>query len=196
MQEYGCVQPNQKVRIMADPSPYSDLIHLLREATPLVAVTVSLVAVIVAPFVSWKIAKRQIRASNVSSKRQVWIDELRREVAVSLTLAAHIQELHRPDPDLNRKEFLATMDDKAAAQFRLNETQMLIKLRLNPNETSHNELLAAFEELRQATPDPQPGETEEDQQRLVAEFKTVRAKVLTVTQKILKNEWERVRVGE
>ena len=57
---------------MDDPSTWKDLVLVISAAT-------ALVAVIVAPLVSWNIAKRQITASNVSSRRQVWIDELRVE---------------------------------------------------------------------------------------------------------------------
>ena len=78
---------------MGDASTSLDIVPIISAAT-------ALAAVIVSPLVSWiiakrqiDIAKRQISATNVSSKRQVWIDELRRDVAEALVLASRIEEL-------------------------------------------------------------------------------------------------------
>lgn len=181
---------------MDDPSTWTDLVPVISAAT-------ALVAVIVSPLMSWKIAKRQIdiakrqiTASNVSSKRQVWIDELRKDVAEALALASRIEELKRPSPDLRREEHLDLFDRRMEAALRTFELLMRIKLRLNPNEQEHNDLVAAFQEMSRAAPDPQPGETDEDRRTLQAEFGAARDKVLGVTQKILKSEWNRVRKGE
>ena len=85
--------------------------------------SVALISLIVAPIVQWKIAKRQAKlqeqialrqtelqsqvakrqaADNISAKRQVWIDELRKEVAEYLTLTARLEELRRPSKGLKR----------------------------------------------------------------------------------------------
>ena len=78
---------------MGDASTSLDIVPIISAAT-------ALAAVIVSPLVSWILAKRQIdiakhqiSATNVSSKRQVWIDELRRDVAEALALASRIEEL-------------------------------------------------------------------------------------------------------
>jgi hypothetical protein len=174
---------------MDDPSPWQDLV-------PVISVVTALVAVIIGPLVSWKIANRQITASNVSSKRQVWIDELRKDVAEALALLSRIEELKRPSHDLNREEQLDVFDRRMESELRAIELLMRIKLRLNPNEQDHNDLLTAFQELFCAAPDPQSGETDEARQRLQAEFGARRENVLKITQKILKSEWNRVRRGE
>lgn len=174
---------------MDDPFSWKDLV-------PVISATTALVAVAVSPFVSWKIAKRQINASNVSSKRQVWIDELRKDVAEALALLSRIEELKRPNPELTPQEQLDVFDKRMEAQLRAIELLMQIKLRLNPNEQDHNDLVKAFQSLNNASSDPQPGETEEDRRRLQAEFASARDNVLAVTQKILKSEWNRVRRGE
>ena len=174
---------------MDDSSLWKDLVPVISAAT-------ALVAVIVSPLVSWNIAKRQITASNVSSKRQVWIDELRRDVAEALALASRIEELRRPSPELSREEQMDVFDRRMEAELRAIELLMRIKLRLNPNEQEHNDLLAAFQELGRAAPDPQPGETDEARRRLQAEFGAARDNLLEITQKILKSEWNRVRRGE
>jgi hypothetical protein len=169
---------------------------LWKELVSVISVATALVAVIVGPLVSWKIAKRQITASNVSSKRQVWIDELRRDVAEALALLSRIQELKRPSPDLGREEQLDVFDRRMEAELRAIELLMRIKLRLNPNEQEHNELVTAFQEASRVAPDPQWGETDEARRRLQAEFGAARDNVLEITQKILKSEWNRVRRGE
>ena len=174
---------------MDDPSTWKDLVSVISAATALVAVVVS-------PIVSFKIAKRQINASNVSSKRQVWIDELRKDVAEALALISRVQELKRPSPDLSREEQLGVFDRRVEAELRATELLMRIKLRLNPNEEEHNDLVRAFQALSSASPDPKPDETDEQKLKLLAGFFSARDKVLAITQKILKSEWNRVRKGE
>lgn len=181
---------------MSDPPTSSDLV-------PIISVTTALAAVIISPLVSWIVAKRQIdiakhqiTASNVSSKRQVWIDELRRDVAEALALASRTEDLRRPSHDLNREEQLDVFDGRMEAELKTLELLMRIKLRLNPNEQAHNDLVAAFRQLSGAARDPQPGETEADRQRLQTEFRAARDNVLAITQTILKSEWDRVRRGE
>lgn len=181
---------------MDDASTWKDLVPVISAAT-------ALVAVIVSPLVSWNLAKRQIdiakhqiNASNVSSKRQVWIDELRKDIAEVLALTSRIEELKRPNPDLSKEELLDVFDKRMEAQLRAIELYMRIKLRLNPNEQEHKDLLSAFQALSHASPDPQPGETGEERRRLQAAFVSARDNVLEITQKILKNEWNRVRRGE
>ena len=170
---------------MDDPS-------ILKDWVPLISAATALVAVIVSPFVSWKIAKRQINASNVSSKRQVWIDELRKDVAEALAVIARIQELKRPNPGLIREELLDIFDKRMEAQLRAIELRMRITLRLNPNEQDHIDLEEAFRNLSDSSPDPKPNETEQDLLALQKKFASARDEVIKITRKILKIEWNRV----
>ena len=55
------------------------------ELISLLSALVALVAVIVGPIVTWRIAKRQIQASVVSANRQNWINDLREAVAGFIT---------------------------------------------------------------------------------------------------------------
>lgn len=174
---------------MDDPAVFRDWVPVISAAT-------ALVAVIMSPLVSWIIAERQINASNVSSKRQVWIDELRRDVAEALTLISRIQELMRPSPELNRDEHLDVFDRRMEAELRATELLIRIKLRLNPNERVHKDLEEALRKLRNASPDPALGETDEDRRALQRHFVSARDEVLTITQQILKSEWNRVRMGK
>ena len=164
--------------------------------TSIISALTALVAVIISPIFSWKLAARQITASNVSSKRQVWIDELRKDVAEVLTLTGHIEGLKRPDPNLSPDEILKLFDERAKASIRTLELSIRIRLRLNPNEALHNKLLAAFKNLADSCTDPRPDETQDQRHKLLAEFSKAREEVVKVTQKILKNEWNIVRKGK
>jgi type II secretory pathway pseudopilin PulG len=78
---------------------------------------VALIALFLGPWMQWRIAKKQVEmqadiagrqietqsriatrqiADNISSKRQNWIDELRKDAAEFLTVVGRIQELKRP----------------------------------------------------------------------------------------------------
>src|SRR5258705_315405 len=82
-----------------------------------VLAVVALVALFLGPWMQWRIAKRQVQmqsetaklqietqsriatrqiADNISTKRQNWIDELRKDAAEFLTVVGRIQELKRP----------------------------------------------------------------------------------------------------
>jgi hypothetical protein len=174
---------------MPESTGFSELVSIVSAAT-------ALAAVIVSPWISWRVAERQISASNVSAKRQAWIDELRKEVSETLALISRIQELKRADPRLSRDEQLALFDQRADAELRVAELLMRIRLRLNPKESDHIELLTAFRTLSNSAPDPAPNETNEDREKLKKKFFEARDVVLVITQKILKNEWNRVRAGE
>lgn len=160
----------------------------------IVALT-ALVAVIVGPLLQWKIARRQI-ADNISAKRQNWIDELRKDAAEYLTLVGRIQEMRRPTPGLPLEDQKLVFEENAAAHSKALELSLRMRLRLNPKEGDHNELLRLFNELARASPDPTPGETTDDVARELATFRAARENVVRQLQTILKSEWERVKSGK
>ena len=95
--------------------------HWVNTSTPddfnkVVLALVALIALFLGPLMQWRIARRQIQiqaeianrqietqsriatrqiADNISSKRQNWIDELRKDAAEFLTVVGRIQELKR-----------------------------------------------------------------------------------------------------
>ncbi|MFC7435829.1 hypothetical protein ACFQNJ_15040 [Hydrogenophaga bisanensis] len=141
------------------------------------------------------IAKRQA-ADNISSKRQVWIDELRKDAAEFLTVIARVEELRRPgttlSPDDQRKNF----DEMAIANARSHELGIRIKLRLNAREDEHNELVRLIGVLVDGCGEPPANETLEQKHAAQVRFATARGDVVSHLQVILKHEWERVKRGD
>jgi hypothetical protein len=122
-------------------------------------------------------AKLQSRASVVSASRQRWIDALRDDIAEFLTVDAEHKAFDASpsfDPDVN----LASIREKD----RLLARQMLllrrVRLRLNPAEDIHNDLLDRMKRLVVA---PQ------------LESAAASEEVVELAQTILKAEWERVK---
>ena len=142
-----------------------------------------------------QVAKRQA-ADNISAKRQVWIDELRKEVAEYLTLTARLEELRRPSKGIDETDKKRNFDDLMDASKRATELVIRIKLRLNPKEAEHNEFVRLLGALAEVCKDPSPDETEEERKAAQKEFGAARDKVIAHVQTILKHEWERVKRGD
>ena len=166
----------------------------VEEWTKIITACVALVAVIVGPLLQWRIARRQA-ADNISSKRQNWIDELRKDSAEFLQLLARLEELRRPNPNLSTDDQKLVFDEKASANARANELGIRIKLRLNPNEANHKKLVEVFAAL--AATSREPSEDKCDIQRSASKqaFIGARDKIIDHLQNILKLEWERVKKG-
>jgi hypothetical protein len=157
--------------------------------------TVAIVATIVGPLLQWRIAKRQA-ADNVSSKRQNWIDELRKDTAEFLVLMARLEELRRPPADIDAQQAQRNFEDLAQANLRASELAIRIKLRLNPHEDEHKELVRLFGVLSDACKDPPEDETAEQAKAAQKAFGKARDNVVSHVQSILKHEWERVKRGD
>lgn len=141
------------------------------------------------------IAKRQI-ADSISAKRQNWIDELRSDMAVFLTANARLNELRRPAANLSEEDQRKNFEEMATNNFRAHELGVRIKLRLNPKEEMHNELVDLLGKLADASKDPPPNETEDQKNAAIKIFLDVREQVISHMQTILKHEWERVKSGD
>lgn len=182
-----------------------------------VLAVVALIALFLGPFMQWRIAKRQVMiqegianrqietqqqiakrqaADNISTKRQVWIDELRKDAAEFLTLSARLEELRRPAPNLSPEDESKNFEEMAAANARASELGIRIKLRLNPLEAEHNRLVDLLGDLADVCGDPPENETPEQAKAAQAEFRAARDKVVGHLQTILKHEWERVKRGD
>ena len=138
---------------------------------------VAVLAVVVGPYVSLTIARRQIRASLEASNkkitapmRQAWINKLR-ELLAELTSSA----LHY---------YMAGFEDRTDEEFqRVTLLQAHIRLMLNPNEDDHRRLeelmrrmvIALFEKAK------------------IDEFPGLLVEVVTLSRKIFKREWDRVK---
>lgn len=144
---------------------------------------VALVAVIVGPIISLRVAKRQTeaalsvadlnaRSTVLSKNRQEWINTLRNE------LSLYISKVNMVLPKFfgNREspEFSALLSDIALHQFK-------IKLLINPNEDDHKLLVEKVSEIAQYVFSSQGMPTE------------LNDELVSLSQKILKREWERVK---
>lgn len=201
---------------MSDCYPY--LTHLtLDDLNKIVLAIVALIALFLGPFMQFMIAKRQVAmqeeiskrqtetqqqiakrqiADSISSRRQVWIDELRKDASEYLTLIARLQELKRPTPELSVEDQKLNFDEIASSNARAHELAVRIKLRLNPKEEEHNKLVRLLEDLSSACVDPPPDETAEQMQLANNKFINARHNVISHLQTILKHEWERVKRGD
>lgn len=185
----------------------------------IVLAIVALVALFLGPWMQWRIAKRQVQmqadianlqietqsriatrqiADNISTKRQNWIDELRKDAAEFLTVVGRIQELKRPHSEqlIAMTEIVGDYKERLAAEMRAKELGTRIKLRLNPNEAEHNRLVELIADLaskgyilnRKYSP-----EEEVETSRI---FNAASNAVISHLQTILKHEWERVKKGD
>lgn len=183
----------------------------------IVVAAVALIALFLGPFMQFKIAKRQVAmqediakrqtdtqqqiakrqiADSISSRRQVWIDELRKDVSEFLTLIGRLEELKRPAPNLCEEDQKKSFDEKAAANARALELAIRIKLRLNPLEEEHNKLVQLLDTLADVCIDPPPNEADEQKQLARSAFHKATKDVVSHLQTILKHEWERVKRGD
>ena len=142
-----------------------------------------------------QIALRQA-TDNVSSKRQEWIDALRSDIAELLTTFGRIEELRRPRKGVSKEDEGKNFEELAAKTFRCGVLGTQVRLRLNPNEEDHIELVRRISILVGKTGGPKPDETAEEEKKLIAEFSEARVKVEQQVQVILKKEWERVKNGK
>lgn len=148
---------------------------------------VAVVSVIVGPLLQWKIAKRQA-ADNISAKRQVWIDELRKDAAKLITLLEGMR---------SRGRLVSIGDEeRRTARAKIVELMARINLRLNPEEREHREFLELARKLVGAcigeeTPAASPEKTKTDDR-----FHVYLDHAIQVLQRILKQEWVRIKRGD
>jgi hypothetical protein len=143
--------------------------------TVLAALSTALAAILVSPFVTLSVAKRQIRAQTISGNRQAWINSLRDDLAEFLSLVFSLRLKGIPS-----ERFL-----ELAQRLRL--VQSRIKLRLNPSEQDHVSLIALVERavvlaIRANDTDASAAAKASDE-------------IVDLSQSVLKREWERVKAG-
>ncbi len=142
------------------------------------------------------IASRQI-ADNISTKRQTWIDELRKDSSEFLTVVGHIQELKRPQAltatGLTRAEHF---QEQLKGEMRARELFTRIRLRLNPGEEAHNKLVALIMKIAENGYNPHRAYTPAEELESAQDFNEAVHAVVSHLQAILKSEWERVKKGD
>ncbi len=142
----------------------------------------ALAAVIVAPFVSYFTARKQIRANLVSANRQAWINALREELAEVFELLTW-QFLQRPGTYSGEEGHRYEAEKRSRIRLLRNK----IRLRLNPLETDSQALLELLSELEDSA--ARGGQARE------SKFDEVMENAVARGQAVLKAEWTRVKRG-
>jgi hypothetical protein len=138
-----------------------------QQLIPILSLIIAALAVLVAPAVQWRIAKRQI----VAPMRQAWINELRKKLSKLLGSASYFigrgVNLDQDSPDIRE----------------LAEIQQEIIFTLNPLEEDHHLLIERLTLMMDAAM----------AKRDVGQYKQLHGEITQLTFAILKREWNRVR---
>lgn len=146
-----------------------------------------------------ELSSRRIAAANITDKRQVWINELRQDIAKYLSLWQEIswrwdaivgQGTTKGVTDEQLEEFKKPV---AEMQMHAHEMEIRISLRLNPAEERHKSLIALMKKLQQTTMQfkrtVSDRPTHEIQRQFISELNSATSKA----QEILKEEWEKLK---
>jgi len=142
----------------------------------LISAMTALVAVIVGPLISWRIAKREV----VSPIRQQWINVLRAKLAEIMSTSHHFFVAWPEDVSAESEQMETETHKKMLFLYRE------IELMLNPKEHDHTKLL---ESLRKITFEVNHRET-------AAKYSNIMGETTAIAQKIFKDEWTRVKQGK
>jgi hypothetical protein len=148
--------------------------------TQMITAATALVAVIVSPVISLRVARSQFRANVLSANRQQWINALREEVAMLATTITSVAQT------------LGTNVSEGSLAETFKELRLLeykIKLRLNPNEGDHAQLVAMVETAENMFDKAKEVDGRAQLYGLVED-------IIGKSQEILKREWERVKKGD
>ena len=149
----------------------------------LVSALTALAAVVFAPLISLHIARKQISAQVVSSNRQQWINALRDDLATFITEIRHVAAAYAANAITN-KEAIARYEAMTVCEER-------VKLRLNPAEAEHNELVRLM-----ATASTKLQHAINNKISMAQELDAAADLIVNAARSILKAEWNRVKRGE
>jgi hypothetical protein len=151
------------------------------DTTSLSALT-ALAAVIISPIISVYVVNRQFRATVVSANRQNWINQLRNEVAHFVRECVSLPSAYSADA--------VTREQAIERHLGITLNEITIRLMLNPKESLHTELLTSLKETSELTL-----HAINVKKGLAKDLNAKAEIVVTLTQKILKSEWVRVKAG-
>lgn len=129
-------------------------------------------------WVSYKIARRQISNSGVTQFRQKWIDNVRDAISVFIAKAEVISMLDYDEDEAYFEHFK-----------ELSQMQHKIELFLNPQEEDHNEIVELLNDIREIIHEETIDEKLEDKM-----YDKIQ-KLLNVSKRVLKREWNVVKKG-
>ena len=159
----------------------------------IISAATALIAVVVGPISAYLIAKRQITATVVSTNRQAWINQLRDHLSQLHSLLFRLpMALKIPGGILTGQQGSGLFDRYNAA---LDEAALLrakIVLMLNPKEPPHVDLAQLLDKALSAASEAAISESQPKLDELLG----YREQLTSMSQKILKAEWVRVKAGK
>ena len=142
----------------------------------------ALVAVIASPLVTIYVAKVNISSSVVYKNRQDWINRLRNEIAELLKEIQHVPSAYEAGA-INLNETIEKLG------LIISKVE-IIRLLINPKEADHEDL------VRQISLASEKVINSINQKKgNSAELEKMSSNIDTLSQTILKREWERVKIG-
>ena len=147
----------------------------------LVAALTALVSVVIGPLVSLRIAKRQIIASTVTLSRQAWVDKLRDALVEFLSKSTMLIGLARNQ--YTDQDLIHRIEEVYRLAYK-------IELLTNPREEDHSKLVKLTDEI---TSSLGKSKSKDFDLKILDEKER---RIVEISQKILKHEWERVKKGE
>jgi len=162
--------------------------------TQSIAAIATLVAALIAGALSF-VNLTLTKELKTSEFRQAWIDGLREDLAkffgAARAFARAVEVLHTFGPEYKERAALLVSDEKVSElRYQAAETLCKIRLRLNPDEVEHQELLRLIERAVA------------EQNAMASERKDIASTLKAIeiateyARPVLKKEWERVKKGE
>ena len=149
------------------------------ELIPILSLIIAGIAVFFGPLISIFVTKNTLRTNSriaaknlISPIRQEWINDLRNTLIELTSKSAHYM-------------VSGTEDRKDSEYYRITELEHKIKLLINPLESDHTLLV---ESIREMTRSLYKGGMKNE-----TFFWEKHSKIIAISQKILKREWERVK---
>jgi ribosomal protein S15P/S13E len=162
-------------------------IELIPVYTSLISAGSALLGLAIGSACSYFISKNQIKSTVLSGNRQQWINKLRDYIAEFQT-KSHIAII---ESDLAKYDSTSDASNAANHDEAMKSICLLankISLLINPNEEDHKMLISKIKELERHCIDGDPSDREKEE--------VLQEMVTSIGQKILKQEWERVKKGD
>ena len=152
----------------------------MTEYIPVLSLLVTAIAVVVGPWISWRIAIRQIEAAQREARRQLvgpmrqsWSVEFRQHLAELLSSTLHY--------------FVAGFEERTDKEYRrLTQLQKEVILMLNPHEEEHTALVSAIEKMINAL---------SGGKKFDRDFIDGHEEATRLAQRVLRVEWDRIKEG-
>lgn len=147
-----------------------------------------------------ELASRRTAIANIAAKRQIWIDELRKDMAAYLSTWQEIS--FRWDAMVSKPRTKSVSDDEvtdfsqpiAAMRRDAHEIQLRIELRLNMAEEKHQYIREKMQKLEQLTILYQRDKFSSiPPEEIQTEVKKCISDIVSKLQEILKEEWDRIK---